>query len=240
MLATMRAQLLSLTIVIGLLFARPVSALEISSTWQLNETRRYQYAETANVGGVALALHSTFSERARALRSDGGVDLDITIEALEVCRSAERCQRVAPDAATRTIHAISDRRGRLVAPRVPTVSVHEGHIRLHAGAVPARPHEASFEIVPLGLFALLALPDHAVVPGAAIDLPLAAGVARWTLGAIDHELARVRVTMGARPRVSVDLAARFAVAGGALVEAGGVLIGWQPVKRNAVVSLQRL
>jgi len=66
-----------------------------------------------------------------------------------------------------------------------------------------------------------------------------AGAARWTPRPCDRELACVRITMDARPRLSADLTARFALLGGALVEARGVLIGWQPVKRNAVVLLQR-
>jgi hypothetical protein len=239
--AAMRTTMQTMTIAAAtLLMAGRAAAVELASTWKLEDTRRYRYEETANVGGVALGLRSTFVERARALRGDGGVDLDITVEALEVCRGQpQRCERLRLDAATQTLHAISDRKGRLIVPHAPTVTVRDGHVRLHAGAAPASAREAVLEIVPLRLFALLALPDGAVVPGTPVKLQLASGVARWTLAAIDRGLAHVRVTMGVRPKVSADVAASYAVAGGALLEAGGVLIGWQPVKRNAVVRLER-
>lgn len=243
MLVTMRERMRLVAATILTLASAPATAVELSSAWKLNEVRRYHYEETGHAGGALVTLRSTFVERVRALRPNGAADLDVVVEALEVCSGKpQRCERPALPSDVRSMQAVIDRKGRIAATQVPTVSIRDGHglVALgggHEGAAQASPHDAELEVVPLRLFALLALPDGNVAPGAGVDRRLPLGIVRWTLAALDHEVARVRVTRDAHPGLSIDIAARFSA--GALVEARGTLIRWQPGKRNTVVVLQR-
>lgn len=193
-------------------------AVELSSTWKLDEVRRYRYEETGHAGGALVTLRSTFVERVRALRPNGAADLEVMVESLEVCSGTpQRCDRPALTPGVRSMQAAIDRKGRVAVTRVPIVSIRDGHGRValgdaHDGAAPAPKQDAELEVVPLR-------------------------VLRWTLAALDHEVARLHVTSDAQPGLSVDVVARFSA--GALVEARGTLIRWQPTKRNTLVVVQR-
>jgi len=243
MLVAMRSPMRWVAATILILASASAMAVELSSPWKRDEVRRYRYEETGHAGGALVTLRSTFVERVRALRPNGGADLEVMVEALELCSGTpQRCERPALTTGVRSMQAAIDRKGRVAATRVPIVSIRNGHGRValgdaHDGAAPGAKQDADLEVVPLRLFALLAFPDGNVAPGARVDRPLPLGVLRWTLAALDHEVARVQVTSDARPDLSVDVVARFSA--GALIEARGTLIRWQPAKRNTIVVLQR-
>jgi hypothetical protein len=211
-------------------------------TWKPDEVRRYSVAETAKIGSQLVSVRSTFAERVRAVRPDGRAELEISVEALEVCTGRPaRCVHPPLGHALRTTRAESDRRGAVTAQRVLTVLLRDGHPRLELcdpRTPPSRDLQA-FEAVPLQLLDLLALPESHPTPGVAVERRVGATTLRWLLAAIDSRIASVRVTSDGHAPLTADLSARFAAATGELLDARGTLIHWQPQKRNSVFVLER-
>jgi hypothetical protein len=237
MLFRMRIWVLAVAIALGC--AVRAEAVELANQWKANEVRRYRYEETAHVGSQLVTVRSTFRQRARAVRPGSIAEVEVTIEGVEICsgRPAHCVHRPG-----RALLFEIDGKGRVTAPQVLTVYLHNDQVRLalrdprasSPGADPA------VDVVPLSLFDLLVLPDGDQRPGAKIERRLTPGTVWWSLAAIEGEVARVRVTSAPRTPLSADLAARILAATGELLEARGTLITWQPIKRNSTVVLQRL
>ena len=233
--------LLAVALAIALAAPREARSVEPAHVWKAHEVRRYRYQETAHVGSQFVTLRSTFTERVRALGPRGAAAVDVSVDAVEVCMGRPlRCAaaRLPPDG--RTLPASIDSRGRLTAPRVLTVYVRDGRTRLGVRdpRATAPSGDAAFDVVPLLLFELLAWPEDHPAAGRAVERRIADAPVRWSLAGVDRQVAKVRVTSEARTRLMADLSARVAAATGALLEARGTLITWQPTKRSSLVVLQ--